>query len=729
MGTVFEFVLVGDSEIHLRAAGEEALAEIDRLEDQLSVFLPSSEVSSINAGAGRGAMSVEPRLYRLLERAGEIAALTGGAFDPAVAPLLEAWGLREGRGRSIEAARKAAGWRNVRLAGGRVRFAHPESAMDLGAIGKGYALDRAAEVLRSRGVRSAFLHGGTSSLYGLGAPPDEERGWPCGVVDPRQQAGRAGDPERRLGTVYLRDASLSVSSPAGRTATVQPVGLASRGRTVGHVIDPRTGEPVYGVSGAWCVSPSAADADALSTAFLVMGPDETERFLAGHPEVQGAVLTTRSRLVASLGLALSRPPRAGPACWPRQSRRDFLKGAVAAASVAFAAGLAPRRAWTEDEKPREVSLAVIGVGEHGRLLLSQLLRLPGVKVAAIADVHPPHLEQAIGITGRNVETYDDASQLLEEEDVDAVVVATPPHAHATLCIAALAAGRDVFVEPPLALSIEECRQVVQAARKADRIVHVGHQRRTSLLYPHALTHIQSGAIGTLTHVRCQWQRKQSWRRAVEGAHEKLLNWRLYRETSHGLLGEYGVHHLDLVNWYADGTPVAVTGLGALAHWKDGREVDDSVQAVFEYPRGVLVQWSAALTSTFQEEFELFQGTDGAILLSGQRKGLLFREADAPAQGWEVYAKKEMLGPERGIILDAMATKYVKQLAPEELGPDAGKADFHAELAAFLESVRKRTPAPCGVEAGLKSAVACVVAAEAIAKRTTIKFETSHFEVQ
>ena len=715
MGTFFELVLVGDSESHLRAAGEEALAEIDRLDDQLSAFLPSSEVSAINAGAGRGEIAVEPRLFRLFERAGEIAALTGGAFDPAVAPLLEAWGLRNGRERTIEAARRAAGWRNVRLAGGRVRFAHPETAIDLGAVGKGYALDRAVGVLRARGVRAAFLHGGTSSLYGLGAPPDDERGWPCGVVDPR-------DPERRLGTVWLRDASLSASSPAGRTASV-------RGRTVGHVIDPRTGEPVHGTVGAWCVCASAADADALSTAFLVMGPDETERFFAEHTEVQGAVLTTRSRLVASPGLSLSRPPRA-------VSRRDFLKGAAAAAAVAFAAGLAPATAAAEDqpsgpasEKPRDVSLAVIGVGEHGRLLLSQLLRLPGVKVAAIADVHPPHLEQAIGIAGRNVETYDDASQLLEEEEVEAVIVATPPHTHAELCLAALSAGRDVFVEPPLAMSVEDCKRVVQAAREAERIVHVGHQRRTSLLYPHALTHIQSGAIGTLTHVRCQWQRKQSWRRAVDAAQEKLLNWRLYRETSLGLLGEYGVHHLDLVNWYADGAPVAVTGLGALAHWKDGREVDDSVQAVFEYPRGVLVQWSAALTSTFQEEFELFQGTDGAILLSGQRKGLLFREADAPAQGWEVYAKKEMLGPERGIILDAMATKYVKQLAPEEIGPDAGKADFAAELAAFLESVRKRTPAPCGAEAGLRSAVACVVAAEAIAKRTTMKFETSHFEVQ
>ncbi|MEK7867391.1 MAG: FAD:protein FMN transferase, partial [Planctomycetota bacterium] len=119
MGTFFELVLVGDSESHLRAAGEEALAEIDRLDDQLSAFLPSSEVSAINAGAGRGEIAVEPRLFRLFERAGEIAALTGGAFDPAVAPLLEAWGLRNGRERTIEAARRAAGWRNVRLAGGR----------------------------------------------------------------------------------------------------------------------------------------------------------------------------------------------------------------------------------------------------------------------------------------------------------------------------------------------------------------------------------------------------------------------------------------------------------------------------------------------------------------------------------------------------------------------------------------------------------------------------------
>lgn len=704
MGTVFEVVLVGTSESHLRAAGEEALAEIDRLEDQLSAFLPSSEVSVINKRAPREAVRVEPRLYRLLERAGELVAMTGGAFDPAVAPLLEAWGLR-GAQRPLEAARRASGWKHVELVGGCVRFAHAQTAIDLGAIGKGYALDRAADTLRSRGVRAAFLHGGTSSLHGLGAPPDEPRGWPCGIVDPRE-------PERRLGTVYLRDASLSVSSPAGRTG---PAG-------VGHVIDPRTGEPAYGVAGAWAMSRSAADADALSTAFLVMGADETERFLAGHPDVQGAVLTTRSRLVASPGLSLTRPPRG-------VSRRDLLKGAAAAAAAAFAVGLSPRGVDAEDEKPREVVCAMIGVGEQGRLLLSQLMRLPGVRVAAIADVHPPHLDQAMEIAGRNVESYDDAKELLEEEDVEAVIIATPPATHAELCRAALTAGRDVFVEPPLALSVEDCHSIVRAMRKANRLVHVGHQRRTSLLYPHALTHIQSGAIGALTHVRCQWQRKQSWRRAVDAAQERLLNWRLYRETSLGLLGEYGVHHLDLVNWYTGDTPVAVTGLDSLVQWKDGREVADSVHAVFEYPKGVLVQWSATLTSTFQEEFELFMGTEGAILLSGQRKGLLFREADAPAQGWEVYAKKEMLGPERGIILDAMATKYAKQLAPEELGPDAGKADFHAELAAFLARVRDRKATACGAVAGLKSAVACIVAAEAIARRTTMAFDKSHFEVQ
>lgn len=693
MGSVFEIVACGEDETYLRAAAEEALAEVARLDDQMSLYNPSSELCRINRRAHREAVRVEPRLYALLVRAKEIHELTGGAFDIAVQPLVDAWGFfgegrRPGR-RELAQARAVSGMHLVTLRDGTIRFAREGVALDLGGIGKGYALDRAAEILRARGITRAFLHGGTSSMLAL----DE---WPVGIVDPR-------DPERRLGTVVLRDRALSASSAFGKFFT-------ERGRAYGHILDPRTGRPVEGVAGAWALADSAADSDAFATAFHVLG-----RVV----HVDGAVLT-KSRVICC-GIDL-RPSARGPVV----SRRSFLK-VSAAAAAAFSVGL-PKSTPAQDKPvPRELKVAVVGLGEQGRQLLAQLVRLPAVKVVAIADLLKAQTQAAMQITGRNVEVYDTGRELIESEEVDAVIVATPPHTHAELVTAALAAGRHVFVEAPLANSIDDCKRIARAARDAKKICQVGHQRRTSKLYPHALNHIRAGAVGTITHFRGQWQRKTSWRRAAAGNEEKLLNWRLYRETSGGLLLEYGVHHIDVVNWYLGAEPVSVTGFGSLTKWKDGREVEDNVQVVFEYPNGVLVQWAGSLTSSYNEEVEVVMGDAGAILLQNQRKGLLFREADATRQGWEVYAKKEMLGGERGIILDAEATKYKKQME-EELGEDAGRADFYAELEQFAECVRQGREPACDAAAGLKAAVACIVAGEAVRTRSVIRFDKSMFEV-
>lgn len=693
MGSLFEIVACGEDETYLRAAAEEALAEIVRLDDQMSLYNPSSEICYINRRAHQEAVKVEPRLYALLVRAKEIHALTGGAFDIAVQPLVDAWGFfaagrRPGR-KELAEARAISGMHLVMLKDGTVRFARRGVALDLGGIGKGYALDRAAEILRSKGITRAFLHGGTSSMLAIGE-------WPVGIVDPR-------DSERRLGTVVLRDRALSASSAFGKF-------FIDKGKRYGHILDPRTGKPVQDVAGAWAVADSAADSDAFATAFYVLGRVE---------HVDGAVLV-KSKVI-SRGVELQ-PSARGLTL----SRRSFLK-VSAAAAAAFSVG-APRISAAQDNAaPRTLKVAVIGLGEHGRLLLSQLVRLPAVKVVAIADTLKAQTQAAMQITGRNVEVYDNARELIDNEDVHAVIVASPPHTHAEIAAAALGAGRHVFVEAPLANSIDDCKKIVRAARDAKKICQVGHQRRTSKLYPHALSHIKAGAVGTITHFRAQWQRKSSWRRAVAKSEEKLLNWRLYRETSGGLLLEYGTHHIDIVNWYLGVEPVSVTGFGSLTKWKDGREVEDNVQVVFEYPDGILVQWMGSLTSSYNEEAEVIMGDAGAILLQNQRKGLLFRESDATRQGWEVYAKKEVLGNERGIILDAEATKYKKQME-EDLGEDAGKADFHAELEQFVACVREGKEPACTAAAGLKAAVACIVANEAVQKRSVIKFDKSMFEV-
>jgi predicted dehydrogenase len=622
----------------------------------------------------------------------ELRRATEGAFDIAMAPLARAWSFFDGVRGDVKAAKRVSGMKHVRLEGGTIRFDRGGVAIDLGGIGKGYALDRAAAILRERGVREALLHGGTSTIVALGA-------WPVGLADPR-------DPERRLGKVDLCDRAISASSGLGKF-------FVERGRAYGHILDPRTGSPARGTEAAWVMALSAADADALSTAAYVTG--------RVPPGVDAVILMSKGKVVATVPVDPA-PPRAG------FSRREFLKGSAAAA--AFGAGLSASAQEGAPAKERTLRVAVVGVGDQGQLLLSQLVRMPNVKVAALCDVYKPHLTKALEISGRNTETYDDVRQLLDEEELDAVVIATPPAAHAGPALAAIKAGLHVFLEAPLAHSADDCRAIAEASAKSKKILMVGHHRRFGKLYPHALKHIKSNAAGNLRLLRAQWHRKVSWRRAgIEKKFDRMLNWRLYRELSCGLLGEAGAHAVDLANWYFESAPKSVVALGTLQEWKDGRDLPDTVTAIFEYPGGQQLQFSASLSSSFQEEFELVMGTNASILLSGQRKGLLFKEPDAVEFGWEHFAKKEMLGPARGILLDAEATKYKTHDEAEEIGPDAGKADFHAELSAFLDGCRRGTAPACGAVEGLKAALPVVAAMESIEKRRVVDLPAESYEVK
>lgn len=287
MATRFEIVLHGENSVALRASGEEALDEIERLEAQLSLYCRTSEISCLNAHASAGPVRVEPTLFRLLQRAQRLSQETEGAFDITVAPLLRCWGFLGGTGRladpgELAEARRKAGFHHLILneADFTVQFDCEGVMLDLGLIGKGYALEKAAELLVEGGITSAFLHGGTSTAYALGTPPDAEA-WKVAVQHPpADRTGsvpnrHAGIPEDHgsppvLAVVSLKDEAFSVSAVWGKS-------FAAEGRVYGHVIDPRLGEPVPGALLAAVASPSAADTDALSTALLVLGRSGHEK--------------------------------------------------------------------------------------------------------------------------------------------------------------------------------------------------------------------------------------------------------------------------------------------------------------------------------------------------------------------------------------------------------------------------------------------------------------------
>jgi FAD:protein FMN transferase len=299
MATRFEVVLHGENPPALRAAGEEALEEIQRLDRQLSLYRPDSEIARLNASAHLAPVRVSPSLFSLLDHARRLCHDTGGVFDITVGPLLSCWGLRGGTGQvpspaALAEARACVGMHLVELDPERsaVHFTRKGVALDLGALGKGYAIEKAAELLREAGITSAFLHGGTSSIYALGGPPGHETwkvslecpaNWESGLdaaapsraqfKSARSDAGPGGSRSQSaaLAVVSLRDESLSVSAVWGKA-------FVTGGKVLGHILDPRSGAPADHAIMAAVAMPSATESDALSTALLTLGP-------AGHAAI------------------------------------------------------------------------------------------------------------------------------------------------------------------------------------------------------------------------------------------------------------------------------------------------------------------------------------------------------------------------------------------------------------------------------------------------------------
>jgi FAD:protein FMN transferase len=260
-----------------------ALDLVEALETQLTVYRDHSEVIEINRRAGSEPVAVEPRLFELLEQAATLHRDTDGAFDITSGPLSQAWGFfrREGRvpsEKEIADARKRVGMQHVALDKVRktVAFRQADLAVNFNSMGKGYALDRMAELLAERSVDDYLIHGGKSSVLARGDQPGYQgEGWTVGLRHPLR-------PAERLAEFQLRDESLSTSGSGTQF-------FIRRGRRYGHILDPRSGRPADGLYSATVIAPTACEADALSTAFYVMGPEKVGDYCSSRPQI-GALL-------------------------------------------------------------------------------------------------------------------------------------------------------------------------------------------------------------------------------------------------------------------------------------------------------------------------------------------------------------------------------------------------------------------------------------------------------
>ena len=265
MGSTFSIVLYGHDPVQMEAAVDAAFNELRRLDGLLSSYRPESEWSLVNREAARRPVALSRESFQLISACLDYSRQTGGAFDITVGPLKRAWGFFRGTGSvptpgALAAARAHVGYQFVHLDAGSltVRFDHPGVEIDPGGIGKGYAVDRMVEVLRRHGSDTALVAGSASSLYGLGSPPGESRGWRVDVRDPEH-------PLKRTAGALLEDASLSTSGTAEKC-------FWSDGIMYSHIVDPRTGWPLQSVSQASVVTPTALEGEIWAKACLLNGP-------------------------------------------------------------------------------------------------------------------------------------------------------------------------------------------------------------------------------------------------------------------------------------------------------------------------------------------------------------------------------------------------------------------------------------------------------------------------
>lgn len=263
MGTAFSIVAYGEDRAHLESAVAQGLEEARRLDQMLSNYKPASEWSEMNRLAADGPVHVSSELFQLLAACVEYSRASEGAFDISVGPLMKVWGFYKGSGHlphraEVRGALNFVGYRNILLDARTetVRFARRGVELDPGGIGKGYAVDRIVQILKDNGLQHALVSGGGSSIYAIGAPPNE-KGWKVDIKNPR-------NPSDSVESVYLKDESISTSGSYEKF-------FYAEGRMYSHIMDPRTGYPAEGMLSTSVIAPKTIDSEAWGKPYYILG--------------------------------------------------------------------------------------------------------------------------------------------------------------------------------------------------------------------------------------------------------------------------------------------------------------------------------------------------------------------------------------------------------------------------------------------------------------------------
>lgn len=420
----------------------------------------------------------------------------------------------------------------------------------------------------------------------------------------------------------------------------------------------------------------------------------------------------------------------------RITRRSFLdNSAKVSAGVAAAAGVGSAVAassvrTSQGDPAGKLNIGLIGAGGMGRANLRDFLRLKEVECLAVADVDERQVERGKALVeesrGRRPDGYKDFRKLIDRKEIDAVIVATPDHWHALPTIYACQAGKDVYVEKPLATSIEEGRTMVAAARKYDRVVQVGTQQRSSGHFAEAVEYVQSGQLGNIRLVRA-WA-YIDWKGALGNpsngtpppqvdydfwlgpAPKRPFNparfhftFRWFWDYSGGLMTDWGAHMVDVAMWAMNEDPIGAMAIGGnYGYPGDMMETPDTQQSIVEFPSFSLI-WEHMIgcgVGPWQREHGVeFHGQEGVLVVD---RG-----------GWEVHSETDADGKPRGFRMQGVPRR-------------GGSGDYHFEhVRNFVDCVQSRKRPLADVEVHHKSVNACHLANIAARVRTQIGWDAKN----
>ncbi|HXH06848.1 MAG TPA: Gfo/Idh/MocA family oxidoreductase, partial [Vicinamibacterales bacterium] len=380
-----------------------------------------------------------------------------------------------------------------------------------------------------------------------------------------------------------------------------------------------------------------------------------------------------------------------------------------------------------------VVVGFIGVGGMGRATLRNFLRMPEVRVAAVCDVWEHNRALAARITadqpGGAAEAVADFRRVLDRKDIDAVVISTPDHWHAIPTVLACEAGKDVYVEKPLAHNIREGRKMVEAARRHRRVVQMGTQQRSGEHYREAVALLREGRIGRVTRVAC-WNLENVTPHGIgspaDTAPPPGLDWDLYLgpapkvpfnpnrfigtfrwfwDYAGGMMTDWGVHHIDIIHWAMDvRAPLAAAAAGGKFHLTDNRETPDTLEAVYEYPGFVMTYSHRALNARapWGRSYGIeFYGTDGTLFLD--RGGYeIFPEAPpdwGPPEPQYLVQMREASTP------PPIQRRRLRRVARTALAYGEGSEQNLSHIRNFLDCLKSRERPVSDVEIGHLSTAA------------------------